>query len=177
MAGPKEEYLIWDTRFELGFRSLGRMIAQLVQQTKELAASSKYLQKANDGLKDRIEQLDEQIQDLTASSRSLKEESNSLNDRILTLEQEITRQDQKSRLVREQLEGKLEAQGEDLKDVHATVTGMNEVSKAERGLREGEIRELKSQIEALIATRHTRGRHARDGKSREPAIRRNGSNT
>lgn len=159
-----------------------QQIVQLDQQTNELAARSKHLQETNDGLRDRIQQLeqasyqiaqlDEQTQDLTASSRDLKEENNSLKDRILQLEQEGTRQDQENRLLQKQIGEKLRMQEDESKSMIAAMRNMNEMSKAERGQRGEEIRNLKSQVEALIATRHTSGEHARDGKSREPALRR-----
>ncbi|CAD6583191.1 MAG: hypothetical protein ASARMPREDX12_001203 [Alectoria sarmentosa] len=192
MAGPKEEWLIWDGRFQFGYSCLNRRmkineeatqrIAQLDRQNEALGASSTHLQDNYDGLRDRIQQLehasyrtaqlDEQILDLTASSRDLKEENNSLSDRILQLEREGTRQDQENRLIQQQLEAKLEAQEDGFKSVLATMRGMNEIARAERGQRGEEIQKLKSQVEALAATRHTLGGHARDGKSRESVIRR-----
>ncbi|KAL9069246.1 MAG: hypothetical protein Q9161_005653 [Pseudevernia consocians] len=192
MAGPKEEWLIWDRRFQFGYSCLNQRLknneeatqqnAQLNQQTKSLAANSKHLQEENDVLRDRIQQLeqashqttqlDEQIQDLAASCRHLKEENNDLNDRILQFEQEGTYRDQKNGLVHEQLKKKLSVQEEDLKSVIAAMKGMNEIARAERGQRGEEIQHLRSQVEALVATRHTPGWYARDGKSREPATRR-----
>ena len=184
MAGPKEEWLIWDRRFQFGYSCLDQRLktneeatqqaAQLDQNTKYLAATSKHLEDANKGLRDRVQKLeqavcqitklDEQIQDLTASSRSLKEENNVLNDRILQLEQEGTHRDQENRLVQEQLKGKLQAQEEDFKSVVVAVRGMHEIDSAERARRGEEIRQLRSQVEALIATRHTPGAHTRDGE-------------
>ena len=161
-------------------------ITQLDQQTEELAASSKYLQEDNDGLRDRIQQLEqalyqigplnEQVQDLTASSRDLKEENNSLNDRILQLEHESTCQDQEIRLLQKQLKERLPVQEMDLKTLNSVMRGMHVGRVAEHGQLGEEIQELKSQIQALIATRHTSGERDRDGKSREPAKCRSFSN-
>ncbi len=184
MAGPTEEWLIWDRRFQFGYSCLNQRlktneeatqrIAQLEQQIQHLATSSKHLEEANDSLKDRIQkleqascklpQLDEQIQDLAASSRSLKEENNVLNDRILQLEQEGTRRDQENRLAQDQLKEQLSVQEEDYKSVVAAMNGMNTIARAERDQRGEEIQQMKSQVEALIATRHTAPRHARDGE-------------
>lgn len=196
MAGPKEEWLIWDRRFQFGYSCLNQrlknneeatqQIAQLDQETKHLAASTKQLQEGNDALRDRIQrfeqashqitQLDEQVQDLTASSRSLKEENNELNDRILQLEQEGNSRDRENLLVQEQLREKLSMLEEDLKSVFVTMRGMNEIARAERGQRGEEIQHLRSQVEALMPIKQTREGQARDGTSRAPAIRRNVGN-
>lgn len=192
MAGPKEEWLIWDSRFQFGYSCLNQrlknneeatqQVVQLDQQTKHLAARSKQLQEGNEGLKDRIQllerashqitQLDEQVQDLTASSKSLKEENNELNDRILQLEQEGSSRDQEDLLVQKQLRAKLSVLEEDLKSVFVTMRGMNEIARAERGQRGEEIQQLRSQVEALIPVKYQRRGHTRDGKSRAPVIRR-----
>lgn len=194
MAGPKEEWLIWDRRFQFGYSCLNQrlrnneeatqQIAQLDQQTKDLAAGSKHLQRDNDGLRGRIQQLeqasyqiaqlDKQVQDLTASSRQLREENSILSDRILQLEQGGTCRYQENQLVQEQLKVKLSAQEEDLKSVVVAMRGMNDIARAERGQRGEDIQQLRSQVEALIATRHAPGRHARDGKSGECAMCRSG---
>ncbi len=191
MAGPKEEWFIWDGRFQFGFSCLNKRleineeavqrILQLDHQTEQLAASSKQLQEDNGVLRDRIQQLeqashqitqlDEQIQDLTASCTQLKEENNGLNDKILQLEQESSYQDQKNGLLQGKLKEKLSVQEEGLKSVFVAMEGMNETARAERGQRGEEIQHLRSQVEALAATRHTPGEHARDGKSREPVTR------
>ena len=185
MAGPKEEWLIWDRRFQFGYSCLNQrlknneeatqQITQLDQETKRLAASNMHLQEDNNGLRDRIQrlerascqiaQLDEQIQDLAASSRHLEEENNTLNDRILQLEQEGARRDEENRLIQGQLKGKLDAQEEDFRSVVVTIRGMNEIARAERGRRGEEIQQLRSQIEALVASRHPPGGHAREGQS------------
>ena len=185
MAGPEEEWLIWDRRFQFGYSCLNQrlknneeatqQVTQLDQKTEHLAASSKHLEEANDRLNDRIQkleqascqitQLDEQIQDLTASSRSLREENNVMNDRILQLDQEGTHRDQEHRLIQEQLKEKLCAQEQDLRSVVVAMRGMHEIDSAERAQRGEEIRQLKSQIEALIAPRHTPGGHTRGGES------------
>ena len=189
MAGPKEEWLIWDRRFQFGYSCLNQrlktneeatqQIAELDQNAKHLAATSKHLEETNEGLRDRVQnleqalcritQLDEQIQDLAASSRSLKEENNALNDRILQLEQVGTHRDQENRLVQEQLKGKLKAQEEDVKSVVVAMRGMHEIDSAERAQRGEDIRRLSSQVEALIATRYTPGAHTRNGESTEEA--------
>ena len=186
MAGPKEEWLIWDRRFQFGYSCLNQrlknneeatqQIVQLDRKIEQLAASSKHLGEASDGLGDRIQkleqapchiaQLDERIQDLTASSRTLKEENKALNDRILRLEQEGTRRDQEHRLVQEQLKEKQSAQEEDFRSVIVAMRGMHEIDRAEREQRGEEIQHLRSQVEALIATMHIPGGHTRDGESR-----------
>ena len=192
MAGPKEEWLIWDRRFQFGYSCLDQRlktneeatqrIAQLDQNAKHLAATSKHLEETNEGLRDRVQkleqalcritQLDEQIQDLKASSQSSKEENKVLNDRILQLEHEGTHRDQENRLVQEQLEGKLKAQEEDFKSVIVAVRGMHEIDGAERAQRGEDIRRLTSQVEALIATRHTPGAHTGNGESARKLTRR-----
>ena len=185
MAGPKEEWLIWDRRFQFGYSCLNQrlknneeatqQIAQLEQKIQHLATSSKHLEEANDSLRDRIQKLeqascqftpfDKQLQDLTASSQNLKEENNVLNDKILQLENESTHRDQQNRLVQKQLNGKLGVQEEDFKSVAAALRGMHEIDMAARAQRAEEIRHLRSQVEALIATGHTLGAHAQDGES------------
>ena len=192
MAGPKEEWLIWDRRFQFGYSCLNQrlktneeatqQIAQLDQNAKHLAATSKQLEETNEGLRDRVQkleqalcrvtQLDEQIQELTASSRSLKEENNVLNDRILQLEQEGTHRDQENRLIQEQLKEKLKAQEEDFKSVVIAVRGMHEIDSAERAQRGEDIQRLRSQLEVLIATRRTPGAHTRNGESTRKLTRR-----
>ena len=193
MAGPKEEWLIWDRRFQFGYSCLNQrlktseeatqQIAQLDQDTKNLTATSKHLEEANEGLRDRVQklekalcrinQLDEQIQDLMASSRSLKEENNVLNDRIHQLEQEGIHRDQENRLVQGQLKEQLKAQEEDFKSVIVAVRGMHEIDGAERAQRGEEMRQLRSQVEALVTTRHPPGGYTRDGESmRRRTIRR-----
>ena len=188
MAGPKEEWLVWDRRFQFGYSCLNKrlktneeavqQIPQLDQQTKHLAASGKRLQEDNDVLGDRIHQLeqashqitqlDEQVQDLTASCTQLKEENNVLKDKILQLEKE---QDQKNGLLQDELEAKLGGQEDELKSVCVSMENMKETAKAERERRGEEIQHLKSHVETLIAARHTPGEHARHGKSREPVTR------
>lgn len=190
MAGPKEEWLIWDRRFQFGysclnqrlkkFEAVTQQIAQLDQQTKHLTASSRHLQEDNDGLTDKIQQLqqassqiaqlDEQIRDLAASSGIRKEENNELNDRILRLEQEGIRRDQENRLVQEQLIEKLSVQEGNFKSVAVAMKGMHEKARAERGQRGEEIQQLRSQVGDLLATRRTPGWDARDGKSGGRAI-------
>lgn len=190
MAGPKEDWLMWDRRFQLGYGVLNQrlkineeatqQITQLVQQNKNLASSIKHLQEDNDGLRDRIQQLekqashkhaqlDEQIQDLTASSGNFKDENKDLNDRILQLKQEGTHRDQQNRLIQGQLKEKLEALEDGFQSVDLAMKEMNGIARLEREQRGKEIQQLRSQIEALVVTRHTSGRHARDSKSKEPA--------
>lgn len=168
MAGPKEEWEIWDRRFQFSYSCLNERLKtneeatqQLDQKTENLAASSKHLEETNDGLKDsvqkleqascRIAQLDRQVQDLTASSRSLKEENSVFNDRILQLEQEGTRREQENRLAQEQLKEKMSAQEQDFRSVIVAMRGMHEIGNAERAQRGEEIQQLRSQLEALVA--------------------------
>lgn len=108
MAGLKEEYFMWDQRFQLGYNCLDRrlqdtneramqQIAQLNEQNKQLAAITKQVQEDNSSLRDRIQQLeqtssrmpkfDNQIQDLAASTKQLQKNNSSLRDRIQQLEQ------------------------------------------------------------------------------------------
>ena len=196
MAGPKEEWFEWDRRFQFGYSCLNQrlkaaeeatqQIAQLEEKTKLLTANSKHLEEANDGLRDRIQklekasdqiaQLNEQIQDLTASSRSLKEENNVMNDRILQLEQEGSHRDEENRLIQQQLKEKLNVLEENSRSVVVSISGMHEIATAERDQRGQEIQQLRSQVEALIATKHNSKGYARDGKLEECAIRRTVSN-
>ena len=189
MAGLKEDWLIWNGRFQLGYSCLNQrlkttegatqQIAQLQQQTQQLAASSKHLQEDSSSLRDRIQQLeqtsyqiaqlDEQIQDLTASSEDLKEQNNGSKDKILQVEQEGTHRDQENQLAREQLEEMLRALETTVKCLGTSIKGMNETARAERAQRGDEMQHLRSQVEDLIASRHTAGGYARDGKSGEHA--------
>lgn len=165
-----------------------QQVAQLDQQTKQLAASSKHLQEDNNGLRVKIQQieqlqtsyrtaqLDEQIQDLTASSRDLKEQNNCLNDRILQLEQEGTHRDQDNQLLQKQLKEKISVLDDELKSVVSAMSKMHETARAEPGKRRGAIQQSRSQVEAVVATKYTRGGHVRGGKSGERAIRRVVSN-
>ena len=191
MAESREEWLIWDRRFQYGFGCLNQRlnnneeatqhIASLEQQIELLEASKKHLQEANDGLRDRVQkleqashqitQLDEQVKDLTASCQSLKEENNALNDRTLQLEQESTHRDQENRRLLKQQEEKLHLHDGELQSVIISMSGMNEIARVERRQRGEDIQQLRSQVEALIATRHTLGGHGQDGKLGEPIIR------
>ena len=196
MTGPKEEWLIWNMRFQLGFSSLDQrlkkveerrlQVPQPGQQNDDLkSSSSKRLQEDNDGSRnktqqlepasDRITRLDEQDQDMIASSKHSKEENKVLSDRILQLEQEGTRRDQESELVR-QLKAKVAVLEEDFKSVISTIKRMDETNKAERRQRGEEIQQLRSQVGALNSTEHISGRRSRDGKTRGRAIR-SSSNT
>ena len=176
MAGRKEEWSIWDRRFQFGYSCLNQrlkttegatqQIAQLDQQTKQLAASCKHLQEDNSDLRDRIQQLDEQIQDLTASSRDLKEEIIGTKDRILQVEQEGTHRDRENQRVQEQLKENNSALDMNFKCLSVSIKGMNETARAERAQRGDEMQHLRAQVEDLIATRHTTGGYARDGESR-----------
>ena len=268
MTGPKEEWLIWDRRFQFGYSCLSQrlktneeatqQIAQFDQQIKQLAASTKRLQEENDGLRDRVQllerascqmarldeqvqdlrasskdlkeensrlkdgilqlerggcqmvrldeqvqdltassrdlkeennglkdkilqlergggqmaQLDEQVQDLTASSRDLKQENNGFKDKMMQLEQEGTCREEENRQAQERLREKIGVQEGEFKSVVAAMDGMNEIARAERGKRGEEIQRLRAQVESLVATWHTPGRHVRCGKSGERAIHR-----
>ena len=190
MTGPKEEWLIWNMRFQLGFSSLDQrlkrveektlQVTQPGQQNDNLVSSSKHLQEDNEGSRnktqqlepapDQITQLDEQVQDLIASIKQSEEENNIVSDRILQLEQEGTRRDQENELV-QQLKVKLKDLEEDFKSVIASINRMDEINKAERCQRGEEMLQLRSHIGALIGTGHISGGHSRDGKSRERAVR------
>ena len=182
--------------FKLGFSSLDErlkrveettlQLTQPGQQNDDLISSSKRLQQDNDDsvkrpqqlepASDQITRLHEQVQDLAASSKRSKEENKVLSDRILQLEQQGTRREQDNELVR-QLEGKLKGLEEDFKSVIATINRMEEINKAERGQREKEMQQLRSQVEALTGTVNiSGGRRSQDGKSIERAIR-SSSNT
>lgn len=177
MAGPTEEWLIWDRRFQIGYSCLNQRLRnheealkQIAQLDQRLAASSKQLQENSDGLRDRVQQLeqasrqaaqlDAQVQDLTASARSLKDENNVLHDRILQLEQEGTRRDEENRLVHEQLKGKLKVLEGEFTSVAVSMQGMNEIARKERAQRGKEMQQLRSQVEALVSPRPTAGRYA-----------------
>lgn len=167
MPGPKEEWEIWDRRFQFAYSCLNERLKineeamqKLDQKTQNLAANSKHLEETNDGLKDGVQKLEqascqnvEQVQDLTASSRSLKEEINILNHRILQLEQEGTRREEENRLAQEQLKEQISAQEQDFRSVIVAMRGMHETGSAERAQRGEEIQRLRSQLEALIAPR------------------------
>ena len=190
MAGPKEEWLIWNMRFQLGFSSLDQrlkrveettlQLTQSGQQNDNLVFNSKHLQGNNDNSRnktrqlepasDQITRLDEQVQDLIASSKQSTEENKLLSDRILQLEQQGTRREQQNELI-QQLEEKLEGLEEDFKSVIATIKSMDETNQAERRQRGKEMQQLKSQVEALTSNGHILGGHSRDGKTRERAIR------
>ena len=161
---------MWDRRFQFSYSCLNERLKtneeatrQLDHKTQNLAANGKHLEETNDGLKDRVQkleqascqiaQLDQQVQDLTASSRSLKEENNVLNDRMLQLEQEGTHREQENRLAQEQLKEKISAQEQDFRSVIVAMRGMHEIGSAERAQRGEEIQQLRSQVEALIASR------------------------
>ena len=197
MAGPNEDWLVWDRRFQFGYSCLNQrlkttegatqqQLALLDQQIKEMAASNKHLQEDNSSLRDRIQQLeqtsdrtaqhDEQIQDLTASSGDLKGENNGLKDRMLQVEQEGIHRDQENQLVREQLKEELSALKTTVKCLGTSIKGMNEIARAERAQRGDEIRYLRSQVKDLVATKHTAEGYPRDSKSRERAVRRSVSN-
>lgn len=182
MPGPKEEWEIWDRRFQFSYSCLNERLKtneeatqQLEQKTQYLAANSKHLEETNDGLKDgaqkleqascQIAQLVEQVQDLTASSQSLKEEINVLNDRMRQLEQEGTHREQENRLAQEQLKDKISAQEQDSRSVIVAIRGMHEIGSAERAQRGEEIQHLRSQVEALIAPRLTPRGNTRGGES------------
>ena len=196
MTGPKEEWLIWNMRFQLGFSSLDQRLKKVEERTLQgpqpgqqnddlKSSSSKRLQEDNDGSRnktqqlepasDRVTQLDEQVQDLIASSKQSKEENKVLSDRILQLEQEGTRRDQEIELVR-QLREKLGVLEEDFKSVISTIKGMDETNKAERRQRGEEMQQLRSQVGALNGTEHISGRRSQDGKTRGRDVR-SSSNT
>ena len=69
MAGPGEEWLIWDKRFQFGYSCLSQrlknneeamqQVAQLEQQTKTLVANCKQLDEANVSLRERIQKLEQ----------------------------------------------------------------------------------------------------------------------
>ncbi|CAF9926331.1 hypothetical protein IMSHALPRED_006933 [Imshaugia aleurites] len=136
MDGLKEEWLIWDRRFQNGYNSLeqrlkineeatGRVLHLDLETKQRAAAINKHLQDETDGVKHRIQlleralsqmvQLDEQVRDLTASNRDLK-------DKILLLEREGTHRDKENNRFKDrvmQLDEQVQdltASGRDLKE-------------------------------------------------------------
>ena len=160
-------------------------VMQLDEQVQDLTACGRDLKEDNNELKDRTLQLEQEGTHRDEENSRLKyrvlqlergctrrdEENDGLKDRILQLEQEGSRRDELIQLDYKRLEGKLEDQDDGLKGMSFAMASMHDIAELERAKRGEEIQQLRSQVEALAATRHAAGENVRDGKSEERTIR------
>lgn len=138
MAGPKEEWLIWN---------------------EECRRHIKLLYQRLDSIPERpdLEPLSVKIKDIIASYSELQNNDDALRDRVYRLEQETNEQDQLTAVKsqdQEQLKKRFEIQENEFRNVLSAMERMRTTYDSEREQSQREMKDLKDLVDSFINDGH-----------------------